>query len=212
MRPKWEEHHSAASEAASQRSKGKCQRSKCPEEEFGTKTQAAVSLSVRFDSDHQLPDKAIDLVDKAGARTRVPVLSMMPGGKDGRRVTEDGRRETGGEVIELTVAQVLSYKIGVPLEVVTGHLEGMAQSRLLELDSFLKKRLIGQDDAVERVCRRLLMAHAGLVQRRGPLGVFLFLGPTGVGKTQLAKLMAEFLFGSEADMIRLDMSEYLEEK
>jgi ATP-dependent Clp protease ATP-binding subunit ClpC len=126
---------------------------------------------------------------------------------------------------------VLSDKIGVPLEVVTGHLEGpalsdrrffaalrmtggsegMAQSRLLELNSFLKKRLIGQDEAVERVCRRLLMAHAGLAQRRGPLGVFLFLGPTGVGKTQLAKLLAEFLFGSEADMIRLDMSEYMEE-
>ncbi|MCX6844599.1 MAG: AAA family ATPase, partial [candidate division WOR-3 bacterium] len=166
---------------------------------------------MRFDPDHQLPDKAIDLVDKAGARTRVPVLSMMPGGKDGRRETDDGRRENGGEVTELTVAQVLSDKIGVPLEAVTGHLEGMAQSRLLELNSFLKKRLIGQDEAVERVCRRLLMAHAGLAQRRGPLGVFLFLGPTGVGKTQLAKLMAEFLFGSESDMIRLDMSEYMEE-
>jgi ATP-dependent Clp protease ATP-binding subunit ClpC len=189
MRPKWEEHHKVriADKAL----------------------EAAVNLSVRFDPDHQLPDKAIDLVDKAGARTRVPVLSMMPG--DGRRKTDDGRRETGSEVTELTVAQVLSDKIGVPLEVVTGHLEGMAQSRLLELDSFLKKRLIGQDEAVERVCRRLLMAHAGLAQRRGPLGVFLFLGPTGVGKTQLAKLMAEFLFGSESDMIRLDMSEYMEE-
>jgi ATP-dependent Clp protease ATP-binding subunit ClpC len=197
MRPKWEEHHKVriADKAL----------------------EAAVNLSVRFDPDHQLPDKAIDLVDKAGARTRVPVLSMMPGGKDGRRETEDGRgiaagtEGTGGELTELTVAQVLSDKIGVPLEVVTGHLEGMAQSRLLELNSFLKKRLIGQDEAVERVCRRLLMAHAGLAQRRGPLGVFLFLGPTGVGKTQLAKLMAEFLFGSEADMIRLDMSEYMEE-
>ena len=165
-----------------------------------------MNLSVRFDGDHQLPDKAIDLVDKAGARTRVPVLSMMPGGK------AVGADEMSGEVTELTVAQVLSDKIGVPLEVVTGHLEGMAQSRLLELNSFLKKRLIGQDDAVERVCRRLLMAHAGLAQRRGPLGVFLFLGPTDVGKTQLAKLMAEFLFGSKADMIRLDMSEYSGEK
>ena len=101
-----------------------------------------MNLSVRFDPDHQLPDKAIDLVDKAGARTRVPVLSMMPGRKNGRRETEDGRgvaagaEGTGGEVTELTVAQVLSDKIGVPLEVVTGHLEGMAQSRLLELNSF----------------------------------------------------------------------------
>ncbi len=105
MRPKWEEHHKVriADKAL----------------------EAAVNLSVRFDPDHQLPDKAIDLVDKAGARTRVPVLSMMPGGKDGRRVTDDGRREAGGEVTELTVAQVLSDKIGVPLEVVSGHLEGM---------------------------------------------------------------------------------------
>jgi ATP-dependent Clp protease ATP-binding subunit ClpC len=125
--------------------------------------EAAVNLSVRFDPDHQLPDKAIDLVDKAGARTRVPVLSMMPGGKAA------GGDETSGEVTELAVAQVLSDKIGVPLEVVTGHLEGMAQSRLLELNSFLKKRLIGQDEAVERVCQRLLMAHAGLAQR--PRGI-----------------------------------------
>ena len=203
---------------------------------------------VRPPSRVRIADKAIDLVDKAGARTRVPVLSMMPGGKvgPGRPKSEvrdqksecrsggkgDGAEGTSGEVTELTVAQVLSDKIGVPLEVVTGHLEGpalsdrrffaalrmtggsegMAQSWLLELNSFLRKRLIGQDEAVERVCRRLLMAHAGLAQRRGPLGVFLFLGPTGVGKTQLAKLMAEFLFGSEADMIRLDMSEYSGEK
>jgi len=156
MRPKWEEHHKVriADKAL----------------------EAAVNLSVRFDADHQLPDKAIDLVDKAGARTRVPVLSMMPGRKDGKQETEDGRgiaagaEGTSGEVTELTVAQVLSDKIGVPLEVVTGHLEGMAQSRLLELNSFLRKRLIGQDEAVECVCRRLLMAHAGLAQRRGPLG------------------------------------------
>jgi ATP-dependent Clp protease ATP-binding subunit ClpC len=166
MRPKWEEHHKVriADKAL----------------------EAAVNLSVRFDPDHQLPDKAIDLVDKAGARTRVPVLSMMPGGKvgPGRPKSEvrdqksecrsggkgAGAEEAGGEVTELTVAQVLSDKIGVPLEVVTGHLEGMAQSRLLELNSFLKKRLIGQDEAVERVCRRLLMAHAGLAQRRGPHG------------------------------------------
>ena len=185
MRPKWEEHHKVRITDRA--------------------LEAAVSLSVRLDGDHQLPDKAIDLVDKAGARTRVPMLSMMPGGKS---ATVD---EVCGEVTELTVAQVLSDKIGVPLEVVTGHLEGMAQSRLLELGSFLKKRLVGQDAAVERVCQRLLMAHAGLAERRGPLGVFLLLGPTGVGNTQLAKLLAEFLFGSETDLIRLDMSEYMEE-
>ena len=167
--------------------------------------QAAVDLSVRFDGDHQLPDKAIDLVDKAGARTRVPMLSMMPGVKP---VESSG---VYGEVTETTIAQVLSEKIGVPVEVITGHLGGMEMSRLQNLEASLKKRIIGQDAAIERVCQRLLMAHTGLAGKRGPLAVFLFLGPSGVGKTELARSMAEFLFGSESEMIRLDMSEYMEE-
>lgn len=106
---------------------------------------------------------------------------------------------------------MLSEKIGVPLEIITGHLEGMTESRLLELEPTLKKQIVGQDEAIGRVCQRLLMAHAGLGKRRGPLAVFLFLGPTGVGKTELAKSLAKFLFGSETDLIRLDMSEYMEE-
>lgn len=167
--------------------------------------QAAVDLSIRFDSDHQLPDKAIDLIDKAGARTRIPILSMMLGDKP------VSASPIFGEVTELTVARVLSEKIGVPLDVITGQLGGTEKSRLLELEVFLKKRIIGQDDAVERVCKRLIMAHAGLAERHGPLAVFLFLGPSGVGKTEMARSLAEFLFGSEADMIRLDMSEYMEE-
>lgn len=167
--------------------------------------QAAVDLSIRFDGDHQLPDKAIDLIDKAGARIRIPILSMMLGDKavSGTNVF--------GEVTELTVARVLSEKIGVPLDVITGQLGGTEKSRLLELEAFLKKRIIGQDQAVERVCKRLIMAHAGLAERHGPLAVFLFLGPSGVGKTEMARSLAEFLFGNEADMIRLDMSEYMEE-
>jgi len=163
--------------------------------------QTAVDLSIRFDGDHRLPDKAIDLVDKAGSRTRIPELSMLPRGTDAMN----------GEIDMLTIARVLSEKIGVPLEIVTGHLEGMTRSRLLDMEAFLKQRVIGQDQAIERVCRRLMMAHAGLTQRRGPLGVFLFLGPSGVGKTELAKTIAKFLFGSTNEMIRLDMSEYMEE-
>jgi ATP-dependent Clp protease ATP-binding subunit ClpC len=163
--------------------------------------QTAVDLSIRFDGDHRLPDKAIDLVDKAGARTRIPLLSMLPRGTDAMN----------GEIDTLTIARVLSEKIGVPLEIVTGHLEGMNRSRLLDMEAFLKQRVIGQDHAIECVCRRLFMAHAGLTQRRGPLGVLLFLGPTGVGKTELAKSIARFLFGNANEMIRLDMSEYMEE-
>jgi ATP-dependent Clp protease ATP-binding subunit ClpC len=188
LRHKWEEHHQA-------RITDKA-------------LQAAVDLSIRFDADHQLPDKAIDLIDKAGARIRIPILSVMLG--DNADNAASGKHAFG-EVTDLTVARVLSEKTGVPLDVITGHLESGEKSRLLELETFLKTRIIGQDDAVERVCKRLIMAHAGLAERKGPLAVLLFLGPSGVGKTELARLLAEFLFGNEADMIRLDMSEYMEE-
>ena len=193
LRPKWEEHH----------------RVKISDRAL----EAAVDLSIRFDCDHQLPDKAIDLVDKAGARIQVPMLSMRPDdGKGGTAITEASPASgIFGTVTEVIIAQVLSEKIGVPVEVITGHVAGMSQSRLLEMEAALKKRVIGQDEAVQRVCQRLLMAHAGLQQRRGPLGVFLFLGPTGVGKTEMARSLAAFLFGSENDLIRLDMSEYMEE-
>ena len=193
LREKWEEHHRVRITQGG--------------------LEAAVNLSIRFDGDHQLPDKAIDLVDKAGARTRIPFLSMKQGAPGGAAGLAEGVGGvgTGAQVTEKTIAQVLSEKVGVPLEVIAGHLEGMAQSRLLELQAFLKKRLIGQDEALERVSQRLMMAHAGLTGRRGPLAVFLFLGTTGVGKTELVRLLAEFLFGSESAMIRLDMSEYMEE-
>ena len=185
LRHKWEEHHQAR---------------------FTDQAlQAAVDLSIRFDGDHQLPDKAIDLIDKAGARTRIPILSMMVGDKDASGT------HVNGEVTEMTVARVLSEKIGVPLDIIMGHLESGEKSRLLELEAFLKQRIIGQDEAIARVCKRLIMAHAGLAERHGPLAVFLFLGPSGVGKTETARSLAEFLFGNEANMIRLDMSEYMEE-
>ena len=170
--------------------------------------EAAVDLSIRFDTDHYLPDKAVDLVDKAGARMQVPFLSMMQPGK-GVEIKSEGKAGYA-EVTELAIAQVLSDKINVPLEIIAGHIEGK-ESRLLELNSFLKKRIIGQDEAIDKVSQRLLLAHTGIGKKTGPLAVLLFLGPTGVGKTETAKSLSEFLFGSQSNLIRMDMSEFMEE-
>jgi len=175
---------------------------------------AAVDLSARFDTDHQLPDKAIDLVDKAAARTRVPMLSLRSPDNSSLNIAVAAAESSGeplAEVTELAVAQVLAEKMGLPLDLVSGELNGAAGARLLELPSFLKERLIGQDQAVRQVSERLVVSYSGVRNRRGPLATFLLLGPTGVGKTELARLLAEFLFGSASQLIRLDMSEYLEE-
>ncbi|MGE5190009.1 MAG: AAA family ATPase, partial [Gemmatimonadota bacterium] len=107
-----------------------------------------------------------------------------------------------------TVARVVSEKVGIPIEVVRGGLGGLTESRILGLEAHLNRHVFGQTEAVSRVCRRLLMSHAGLGDRRRPLGVFCFLGPSGVGKTEVARQLASYLFGSERSFIRLDMSEY----
>ena len=178
-----------------------------------TGLEAAVDLSIRFDTNHQLPDKAIDLLDLAGARMQVPALSFRLEPDDSHSGQLDSLmiEQPDEGVTERVVARVLSEKLGVPEDILTGHLEGLSQSRWQEMSQFLKDRIIGQDAAVDRVCQRLLLAQAGLNERRGPLGVFLFLGPTGIGKTELARSLALFLFGSDRDMIRLDMSEYMEQ-
>lgn len=175
--------------------------------------EVAVDLSIKFDPDHRLPDKAIDLVDKAGARTQIPELRMTGDVDTTKMIPDDDERgtDTYGKITELAITKVLSEKIDVPFEVITGYLEGVQKSHLLELEKAIKKSLIGQDGAVSQVCERLLMAHANLNKRQGPLAVFLFVGPGGVGKTELAKLIAEFLLGDKSDIIRIDMSEYTEE-
>jgi ATP-dependent Clp protease ATP-binding subunit ClpB len=110
------------------------------------------------------------------------------------------------EVTDEDVAAVVSRWTGIP---VSKMLEGESQ-RLLHMEERLKQRVVGQDEAVARVARAIRLARAGLKDPKRPIGSFLFLGPTGVGKTELARALAEFLFDDERNMIRLDMSEYME--
>jgi ATP-dependent Clp protease ATP-binding subunit ClpC len=131
-------------------------------------------------------------------------------------VVQTGTGSTATRVAErpvvtgTTIAEVLAEKFGLPLEVMTGHVEGTGQLRLRDLEAYLNSHLVGQEAAVEAVCQRLLLVHSGLVRQRGPLAALLFAGPTGVGKTEMARLLARFFFGAESAMIRLDMSEYQE--
>ncbi len=163
--------------------------------------KAAINLTLRFDIEHNLPDKAIDLVDKAGA-----VIQIVK-----QQQQKESSEQLQNEVTDQIIATVLSEKTTIPVEILSGYLSDHTDMRSLQLEPFLKAHLFGQNPAIEKVCQRLNIAYSGIIRRKGPLGVFLFLGPTGVGKTELARLLAKFIFGSESDLIRLDMSEYMEE-
>ena len=158
---------------------------------------AAVELSARFDPDHNLPDKAIELVDEAAARTRVQLPSMV-GAPD--RVTERA------------VAQVQAEKSHLPLEVMAEGGGGLRRPRVLDVEPFLRERILGQDRAIERIGRRLRLALAGTRDPESPLATLLFLGPGGVGKSETARLVASFLFGTEKALHHFDMSEFREEQ
>lgn len=155
--------------------------------------QAAVKLSDRYVSDRQMPDKAIDLIDEAGA-----YLSISP--EEETSLTPEGKRRVTVSIVEKVCAQ----SSNVPVERVgTDDAE-----RLLGMEEHLRLRVVGQDEALSSMSRSIRRARSGLGDPRRPLGSFLFLGPTGVGKTEAAKALAEFLFGSEEKLISLDMSEF----
>lgn len=160
--------------------------------------EAAVKLSIKYVPDRRLPDKALDALDEACTSVKVPLLSMY-GEKEAKLANK-------GEVTGDNVAEVISKWTGIPVRQLTIE----ERERLLHMAEFIKKRVIGQDEAVERVAEVVKVSRAGLKDPNHPTGVFLFLGPTGVGKTELAKATTEFLFGSENEMIRLDMSEFME--
>ena len=146
--------------------------------------EACVHLSDRFVSSRSFPDKALDAMDEAGAKVHL----------------------MGGEVTEDTVAEVISMMTGIPASRV-GQKE---RARLLSLEDTLRKSVIGQDEAIHRVVRAIQCSRMGLKDPKKPIGTFLFVGPTGVGKTYLCKRLACEMFGSEDALIRIDMSEYME--
>ncbi|MFE9647724.1 ATP-dependent Clp protease ATP-binding subunit [Streptomyces sp. NPDC006365] len=205
---------------------------------------AAVELSDRYITDRHLPDKAIDLMDQAGARVRLRArtkgtdvralereVEQLTRDKDQAvaseqyeqatqlrdRISElktkidagrDGEADEGQqlEVTAEAVAEVVSRQTGIPVSSLTTE----EKDRLLGLEEHLHQRVVGQDEAVSVVADAILRSRAGLASPDRPIGSFLFLGPTGVGKTELARALAEALFGSEERMVRLDMSEYQE--
>ncbi|MEW6663588.1 MAG: ATP-dependent Clp protease ATP-binding subunit [Thermodesulfobacteriota bacterium] len=164
---------------------------------------AAARLSSRYLPDRRLPDKAIDLLDEACARVQITHLSISP---EGAALKKGGMVETGGVVMPNTVAEVLAEWTGIPVVQLTAD----ERERLLRMAETLKERVIGQDEAADAVAEVVQRARAGLKAAGRPIAVMLFLGPTGVGKTELVKATADFLFGSEKAMIRLDMSEFAE--
>jgi ATP-dependent Clp protease ATP-binding subunit ClpC len=159
--------------------------------------EAAVRLSVRYLTDRRLPDKALDLLDEAC--TRVIIRSVSPDDS-----VEDTNLNDEPVVTVETIADVLSDWTGIPINDLTKD----ERQRLARLEESLLRRVIGQDEAVKAVAAAIKTARAGLGDPHRPVGVFLFLGPSGVGKTELARALAENLFGDEDSLIRLDMSEF----
>ena len=153
--------------------------------------QAAISLSIRYLSDRYLPDKALDLIDEACAVKKIQLTQA-----------ETERPNVSREDIASIVERITGIKVQGIMDNEREH--------LLNLDKLLRQRIVGQDQAVQKVSEAILRSRAGIQNPKRPIGSFLFLGPTGVGKTALAKALAERLFGNELEMVRLDMSEYME--
>ena len=153
--------------------------------------EAAVHLTDRYITDKSLPDKAIDALDEAGSMVRLSLAK-----KRGRTDVVDAE----------DIASVVSKMTGIPVNKVAES-EG---NRILRMKKRLQGRIIGQDEAIDTVARAIQRNRAGLKDPHRPIGTFLFFGPTGVGKTQLARSLAEYLFDSEENMVRIDMSEYME--
>ena len=152
--------------------------------------ESCVRLTDRYISDKSLPDKAIDAMDEAGSMVRI----------------KKGGKQFQATVTDDDIATVVSKMTGIPVNKIA-ETEG---SRIIKMRAELRTRIIGQDDAVDMVVNAIQRNRAGLKDPGRPIGSFLFFGPTGVGKTKLAKCLAEYLFDSEENIVRIDMSEYME--
>ncbi|MBD2577965.1 ATP-dependent Clp protease ATP-binding subunit [Oscillatoria sp. FACHB-1406] len=159
--------------------------------------EAAAKLSDRYIRDRFLPDKAIDLIDEAGSRARLQHSAAL------KSTLEE---PTVPVVDSETIAQIVAAWTGIPANKLTAAESEM----LLHLEANLHERVIGQNEAVTAVARAIRRSRAGIGDPNRPIASFVFCGPTGVGKTELAKALAAYLFGSDDAMIRLDMSELME--
>ena len=201
---------------------------------------AAANLSARYVPDRFLPDKAIDLIDESASRVRMykSPESLRVRAVEGEleQIRLELSEATGEEaetlrdreleleeklrrfrsawkpdtniptVTEEDVAEVISMWTGIPLTRIAGE----ESERLLHMEEALRQRIVGQEEAILTISKAVRRARAGLKNPRRPVGSFIFLGPTGVGKTELTKALAEFLFGSEDAVVQLDMSEFME--
>ena len=206
----------------------------------------AVELSSRYIVGRCMPDKAIDVIDEAGARVRLKCMTKPPDLTDLEKEAEklqiekdeavknadyeraadlrdeaqrvmqrksemqqkwrDRTNEVDGVVDGEMIAEVVSSITGIPLT----RLEKEETTRLLELEKELHKRVVSQDDAIKVVAKSVRRSRAGLKDPNRPMGCFIFIGPSGVGKTLLARALAEFMFGDEESLVQMDMSEYME--
>ena len=165
---------------------------------------SAVELSSRYVTDRFMPDKAIDLIDEAASMANVTLWKQSVA----EETLENEAVSLPGAVIrEDEIARVIAQWTGVPVE----RIGSDDQQDILTLEERLSRRVIGQDEAISAITKSLRRARAGLSDPTRPLGVFMLLGPSGVGKTELCKALSEALFGSEDALIRVDMSEYSEE-